>query len=65
MTLPENDLEKLKIRASPALQRLRVEFDGMVAKMQSAKAKHAVDSAGIASPKELGEAAVKGFTARD
>lgn len=59
----ESDLEELEARAISPLDALRAEFDSMVESMQSPSARDAVASVATASTEELGEAAVKGFTA--
>lgn len=63
--LREAELKELEGRAASPLEFLRAEFDGLVEKMQSERARDAAAAVGTASTKELGEAAVKGFTARD
>jgi antitoxin (DNA-binding transcriptional repressor) of toxin-antitoxin stability system len=59
----EEDLSRVEARAASPLDALRAEFDQMVERMQSPAARKAAASVGTASAAELGEAAVKGFTA--
>lgn len=63
--LREAELKELEGRARSPLELLRAEFDGLVEKMQSDRGRDAAAAIGTASTQELGEAAVKGFTARD
>jgi len=59
----EADLNKLEARVVSPLDALRAEFNQMVESMQSPAARKAAANVGTASTDELGEAAVKGFTA--
>lgn len=63
VVMREADLIALEARAKSPLDALRAEFDVMVEQMQSPAARKAAASVGTASATELGDAAVKGFTA--
>src|SRR5690625_5295852 len=59
--LREADLEHLRSGTEAPLDALRDEFDALVARMQTPRARRAAAGAGNASMEELGQAAVKGF----
>ena len=58
--LREDELSALQARLSSPLDALREQFDDMVARMQSAKARKAAASIGTVEPSALGKAAMRG-----
>ena len=57
--LREDELREMQARASSPLDALRDQFDDMVARMQSTKARKAVASIGSVESSSLGKAAVR------
>ena len=58
--LREDELSALQARLSFTLDALREQFDDMVARMQSTKAREAAASIGTVEPSALGKAAARG-----
>jgi len=58
--LREDELSALQARAGSPLDALREQFDDMVARMQSPKARKAAASIGSVKPSALGKAASRG-----
>lgn len=57
----EDELQALRAGAISPLDALRGQFDEMLARMQTPKARKAAAGIGAASPKALGAAALRGF----
>ncbi|MEO8383632.1 MAG: type II toxin-antitoxin system prevent-host-death family antitoxin [Betaproteobacteria bacterium] len=57
--LPVEEFESLVATCQPSLSTLTVEFDNLLAKMQTPQARTGIQSAFAMSPKQLGKAAVQ------
>jgi len=57
--LREDELAELQARVNSPLEALREQFDAMVARMQTAKARKAAASIGTVKPATLGKAALR------
>lgn len=63
--LREEDLQRLRPHVRSPLEDLREQFDALVARMQTPRARKAAMSVGAARMEELGQAAVKGVRRRE